>query len=242
VTAASFQDWKRLASRDSGEDGFIEGDLSRAAGNITGSAVGYAFRRSGKELGSGVTTLTSSIGSGIESASSAIGVGALGAGVNSLVSGIGSGVGDTISGVGSGAGRVFQGAGQGLGHVVGGGMCLSFYFYVLCIRLLTEVFSNFDVNPCSQVTGGALLVGKGAMEGITKGDGRAAASGLAQGAASIGAGVGQGVESVVTGAAEGVLQVGQGLFSGVRNVGRGIGGAFSGKRSAPPHKNRPPHR
>lgn len=76
------------------------------------------------------------------------------------------------------------------------------------------------------------MAGKGLGKGITTGDGRAAASGIAQGAASIGTGVGQGVESVVTGAADGVLSVGHGLFTGVRHVGRGIGGAFTGKKSS----------
>jgi hypothetical protein len=82
----------------------------------------------------------------------------------------------------------------------------------------------------SAVTGGALIAGKGLGKGITTGDGRAVASGLAQGGAAIGTGMGQGLESVITGTAEGVLNVGQGLFSGVRSVGRGIGGAFVGKK------------
>lgn len=76
------------------------------------------------------------------------------------------------------------------------------------------------------------MAGKGIGKGITTGDGRAVASGLAEGVASVGTGVGQGVESVVMGVGDGVLSVGQGLFSGVKNVGRGIGGAFSGKKYA----------
>lgn len=76
-----------------------------------------------------------------------------------------------------------------------------------------------------------MIVGKGIGKGIISGDGRAAASGIVNGATTIGTGVGQGVESVVTGAAEGVMSVGHGLFSGVKNVGKGIGDAFLGKSS-----------
>ena len=75
------------------------------------------------------------------------------------------------------------------------------------------------------------ITGKGIVKGISSGDGKAAASGIAQGASTIGTGVGQGVESVVNGAAEGVYSVGHGLFSGVKTVGKGIGGAFLGKKS-----------
>jgi phage-related protein len=82
-----------------------------------------------------------------------------------------------------------------------------------------------------EVTGGALIMGKGIGRGITSGDGRAVASGLVQGVTTMGTGVGQGVESVISGTAEGALSVGQGLFSGVKNVGKGIGGALLGKSS-----------
>jgi phage-related protein len=75
-----------------------------------------------------------------------------------------------------------------------------------------------------------MIIGKGIGKGITFGDGRAVASGLANGVSSIGNGVGQGVGSVVQGTAGGVLSVGKGLFSGVQSVGRGIGGAFTGKK------------
>jgi vacuolar protein sorting-associated protein 13A/C len=81
------------------------------------------------------------------------------------------------------------------------------------------------------VTGGALQIGKGIGKGITEGDGRAVASGLVQGATSVGTGVGQGVESVVMGVGEGVVTAGQGVFSGVMSIGKGIGDAFQGKKS-----------
>jgi hypothetical protein len=98
VTASSFQDWKSLASRDSGDDTYKEGDLLRATGNVAGSTVNYIFQKAGQGLGSGVRNVASSLGDGIESATGAIGVRALGAGVNSVVSGVGDGVGSTISG------------------------------------------------------------------------------------------------------------------------------------------------
>lgn len=81
-------------------------------------------------------------------------------------------------------------------------------------------------------------MGKGIGKGITSGNGRAVASGLVQGVATMGTGVGQGVESVVSGTAEGVMSVGHGLFSGVKNVGKGIGGALLGKRSKEKKSNR----
>lgn len=98
LTAASFQDWKFLASREGGEDAFKEGDILRATGNVAGSTADYLFQQAGKGLGSGVRNVASSLGGGIESATDAIGVRALGAGVNSVVSGVGDGVGSTISG------------------------------------------------------------------------------------------------------------------------------------------------
>ena len=201
MTAASFQDWKFLASRESGDDAYKEGDIMRATGNIAGTTADFVFKGAGQGIGSGVSTVASSLGDGIEAATSAIGVRSLGAGVNSLVTGVGDGVGDTISGVGTGAGKVLKSVGQGAGQAFGG------------------------------VAGGVMLVGEGLGKGLTKGDGRALASGLIQGGAAVGSGVGQGLESVATGTVEGVMNVGQGLFSGVRNVGRGIGGAFTGKKT-----------
>ena len=88
------------------------------------------------------------------------------------------------------------------------------------------------ISFAAAVAGGVLLAGKGLGKGITKGDGRAVATGLMQGGAAVGTGVGQGIESVVTGTAQGVLNVGQGLFSGAKNVGKGFGGAFLGKKNS----------
>lgn len=203
LSASSFNDWKNLASRDDGDDEFVEGDILRATGNVAGMTANFVLKGAGSRLALGLTKATSSVGIGIETASGAIGAGRLGAGVNSVVSGVGAGVGDTISGVGSGAGKVVKGAGQGVGQVFGG------------------------------VTGGAILIGKGIGKGITRGDSKAVVTGLADGVVSVGTGVGQGVESVVTGVGGGVLSVGKGLFSGVKQVGKGIGGAVSGKKKKP---------
>jgi hypothetical protein len=121
MTAASFQDWKFLASREGGDDAYKEGDILRATGNIAGTTANFVFKGAGQGIGSGVSTVASTLGDGIEAASSAIGVRALGAGVNSLVTGVGGGVGETISGVGTGAGKVLKSVGQGAGQAFGGG-------------------------------------------------------------------------------------------------------------------------
>jgi vacuolar protein sorting-associated protein 13A/C len=147
MTAASFQDWKFLASRDKGDDEYMEGDLLRVTGNLAGNTAGYIFKNMGRGLGSGVSAVTSSVGDSFENATEMVGAGSLGAGVNSLITGIGDGVGSTITGgkllfscvkpnitvpriniagfsrcvVGTGAGKVARGAGKGIGHVFGGG-------------------------------------------------------------------------------------------------------------------------
>ena len=98
MTAASFQDWKALASRDGGDDAYVDGDLLRATGNVAGTTADYVLKNAGQGLGGGVSTVASSIGNTIEAATSAIGARGLGAGVNSVVTGVGDGVGDTITG------------------------------------------------------------------------------------------------------------------------------------------------
>lgn len=98
MTAASFQDWKFLASRDQGNDEYMEGDLLRVTGNLAGNTAGYIFKNMGRGLGSGVSAMTSTVGNTIENATEVVGVGSLGAGVNSVISGIGDGVGSTIMG------------------------------------------------------------------------------------------------------------------------------------------------
>lgn len=98
MTAASFQDWKFLASREGGDDAYEEGDIMRVTGNAAGSTADYVLQRAGRGIGSGLSNVANTIGGGIESATDAMGVRAIGAGVNSVVSGVGDGVGDTISG------------------------------------------------------------------------------------------------------------------------------------------------
>jgi vacuolar protein sorting-associated protein 13A/C len=98
MTAASFQDWKKLAARDGGDDEFVEGDLLRVTGNIAGNSVSYILKKAGMGLGQGISSVTHALGDGIENATDAIGARAVGAGVNSLVSGVGDGVGGALSG------------------------------------------------------------------------------------------------------------------------------------------------
>eukprot|EP00547_Thalassionema_nitzschioides_P008181 CAMPEP_0194228780 /NCGR_PEP_ID=MMETSP0156-20130528/43548_1 /TAXON_ID=33649 /ORGANISM="Thalassionema nitzschioides, Strain L26-B" /LENGTH=3225 /DNA_ID=CAMNT_0038961301 /DNA_START=77 /DNA_END=9754 /DNA_ORIENTATION=- len=199
-SATNFQDWKNLASRDVGDDEFVDGDLLRVTGNLTGKTAAFVTKKVVHGLGDGVSFITSSLGSGIESASCQVGAGAVGAGVNSVVSGLGEGVGGSIKGVGTGAGKILIGAGKGAGQIIGG------------------------------VTGGISLAGKGIGKAVTKGDGKAVLTGISEGATSIGFGVGQGVETAVIGAADGVLAVGKGLFSGAKKIGKGVGGAFNTKK------------
>jgi vacuolar protein sorting-associated protein 13A/C len=98
MTATSFQDWKYLASRDTGDDEFVEGDILRATGNLAGRGVGYVFKKASRGLGHGISHGFSTVGGGIETASGAIGARAVGAGANVFVSGVGEGVGDAVTG------------------------------------------------------------------------------------------------------------------------------------------------
>ena len=105
MTAASFQDWKYLASRDGGDDEFMDGDILRVTGNLAGKTAGYVLRHAGQGLGDGVSNAASSVGQGIENGSAKMGVRIIGAGVNSVVTGVGEGVGNAFTGVGTGAGK-----------------------------------------------------------------------------------------------------------------------------------------
>ena len=81
-----------------------------------------------------------------------------------------------------------------------------------------------------KVGGGLILAAKGIGKGVVKGDGSAIASGLGDGAVSIGSGFVDGAESVVSGTAQGVFSVGKGLFSGLHTIGKGVGNAVTGKK------------
>jgi hypothetical protein len=98
LSAASFQDWRYLAARDTGDDEYIEGDILRATGNLTGKSAGVVFRKVGQGLGSAISGASSFVGNGIEDGTSKIGARRLGVGVSSVVTGMGHGVGDTVSG------------------------------------------------------------------------------------------------------------------------------------------------
>ena len=139
LSAATFQDWKTLASRDGGDDEFVDGDILRATGNIAGRTANLLLRGVGTGIGSGVSNITSTIGDGFEHATTAIGANRVGVGVNNFVSGVGDGVGDTISGVGTGAGKLLKGTGQGLGMVAGGGKLVSVSQLLLILTLRHSV-------------------------------------------------------------------------------------------------------
>lgn len=98
LTSTSIDEWQQLAGRDEGEKGYIEGDLLRTAGNLTGKSAGYIVKKVGQGINYGLTAGTAEVGNGIQSMSEAVGVGAVGAGVNSVLTGIGGGVGNTVQG------------------------------------------------------------------------------------------------------------------------------------------------
>ena len=98
LSAASLQDWRYLAARDGGDDEYIEGDILRAAGNLTGKSVGMAVKKVGRGVGGTVAGVSSFVGDGIEHGTSKIGARRLGSGVSSVVTGVGHGVGDAVSG------------------------------------------------------------------------------------------------------------------------------------------------
>jgi hypothetical protein len=98
LSAASLQDWKFLAARDTGDDAFLEGDILRATGNLAGKSAHLVFKRVASGLGTGVADLSNVIGNTIESSTGKIGARRVGAGVNSVVTGVGDGVGSTLIG------------------------------------------------------------------------------------------------------------------------------------------------
>jgi len=199
MTATSFQDWKYLTARDSGGEEFIEGDLLRMTGNLTGRSAKYVLKKLGDGIGDSVVAMTGTIGGGIQDATESIGIGYVGAGVNSLISGVGEGVGSTVKGVGTGAGDILRGAGKGIGQAFGG------------------------------IGGGVQQVTKGIGRGVTHGDlsgvGEGFASmgnGLGQGVETVVDGTVSGVLSVSKGLFSGAKSVGKGVggfFTGGREVG-----------------------
>jgi hypothetical protein len=98
LSAASLQDWRYLAARDSGDDEYIEGDILRATGNLAGKSAGTVIKVVGQGVGGAVAGVSSFVGDGIEGGASRIGARRLGSGVSSVVTGVGHGVGDTLSG------------------------------------------------------------------------------------------------------------------------------------------------
>jgi hypothetical protein len=113
LSAVSFQDWKSLASRESGDDDFQEGDIARVTGNLAGKSADIVFNKIGKGLGEGISSITSKLGDEIENSTGKVGAKSFGAGVNSVVTGIGDGVGDTLKG-GEIGGGLFINSSHGL--------------------------------------------------------------------------------------------------------------------------------
>jgi hypothetical protein len=98
LSAATLQDWKYLAARDTGDDEYVEGDILRVTGNLAGKSAALVFDRVGTGLGAGVSGLSRAVGHGIEKSTRKIGAGRVGAGVSDVVTGVGDGVGSTLSG------------------------------------------------------------------------------------------------------------------------------------------------
>ena len=98
LSAASLQDWRYLAARDTGDDEYVEGDILRATGNIAGKSANIVLRAVGRGVGGAVAGVSTFVGEGIEGGASKIGARRLGSGVSSVVTGVGHGVGDTLSG------------------------------------------------------------------------------------------------------------------------------------------------
>lgn len=195
LSAASFQDWKNLASREDGDDKYLEGDIMRVTGNLAGRSTNYILKKAGGGLGDGVRFLTSKVGDGFENAAGAVGARSVGTGVNHVVSGVGQGVGDTLTGIGSGAGKIFKGTGQGVGQVFGG------------------------------VSGGVMQVGKGIGKGLQgdgqafrSGMTQGASSlgrGVGDGIGSVVGGAADGVATLGKGLFTGVKSIGKGFGSAV---------------------------
>ena len=195
LTAASFQDWKHMASRQEGDDEYLEGDIMRVTGNLAGRSANYILRKAGLGLGEGIRRATSTVGDGFESAATAVGARGLGSGVNSVVSGVGQGVGDTLTGFGSGAGKVLKGTGQGIGQVIGG------------------------------ISGGAVQIGKGIGKGLQgDGSGfrsgmsagvTSVGRGVGDGVGTVVGGAADGVATLGKGLFSGVKSIGKGFGSAV---------------------------
>ena len=98
LSAVSFEDWKNLAARDTGDDEFQDGDLLRVTGNLAGGTAGYFAKQVGGGIGGGINRVTRVLGNEIEDATDKVGARAVGAGVNSVVTGLGAGVGNTVTG------------------------------------------------------------------------------------------------------------------------------------------------
>jgi hypothetical protein len=105
LSAASLQDWRYLAARDTGDDEYVEGDILRATGNLAGKSAGTVIKAVGQGVGGAVAGVSSFVGEGIEGGASRVGARRLGSGINSVVTGVGHGVGDTLSG-----GEILSGA------------------------------------------------------------------------------------------------------------------------------------
>lgn len=187
LSAASFQDWKNIASRQGGDDEYLEGDIMRVTGNLAGRSAGFILKQAGMGLGDGIRKATSKVGDGIETVAGSMGVRSLGTGANHVVSGVGQGFGETLTGFGTGAGKVFAGAGQGVGQVFGG-------LTGGVMNIGKGIGKGFQGDGKGMVEGlgqGVTSVGKGVGDGVGS-----AVGGAADGVATLGKGLFSGVKSI----------------------------------------------
>lgn len=77
LASASIDDWKKLADRSDGAEHYVEGDILRIGGSLTGKTTGYLFKEIGKGINRGLTKGTSDVGNGIQQITESIGVGAV---------------------------------------------------------------------------------------------------------------------------------------------------------------------
>ncbi|CAB9519551.1 protein sorting-associated protein 13A [Seminavis robusta] len=186
LAAASFGDWKNLASRDGGDDEFVDGDVLRVTGAVAGNSVAFALNKAGAGLHKSVTWGFDALGDNIENGAALLGAHDFGAGTKTVISGVGGAIGGTASGIADGAGGLFKGAGEGLGHFFGG------------------------------LTGGGSRIVKGVGKSITTGDGKALATGVAEGVGHVGKGIRGSIMAIGTGVGGSVTSVVSGSVTGVR--------------------------
>jgi len=201
ITAVDFQDWKRWAGRDQGDDEFQRGDVFRAAGNVLGRGTSSALGSFGRTVNGKITLVRSTVRGATKTVTGSVGLGAVGDGIVSVSDGLVDGVVDTVGGIGKGASSLLIGGGKGVGQALGG------------------------------ISAGVQETTKGIVEGVTTGSGKVLLKGLKRGGKSVIGGVGKGAGTIIEGAADGVANVTFGVAHGIKDVGKGIGGIFKRRKN-----------